>query len=79
MLEELQRECRQLRHIVECLMITREGIQELEGDYIELYTHADKYLKNKTTNLRVRKINEKQKADIQSKIEMLQMQLKTYD
>jgi hypothetical protein len=79
MSEELQKECRQLRHIVECLMITREGIQELEGDYIELYTHADEYLKNKTTNLRVRKINEKQKAEIERKISELKMELMTYD
>lgn len=78
-IESLEAQCKQLRHIVECLMITREGITELESDYIDLYNHADKYLQNKTVHLRMRKIRDKEKADIENQIFMLQQRLTQYD
>lgn len=78
-IEYLERECRQLRHIVECLMITREGIPELDGQYITLYDEANKYLTGKTFHLRDRKIRDKEKAELEQKIRELQERLMTYD
>lgn len=78
-IEDLGKECRQLRHIVECLMIAREGIAELQGDYIDLYNQADRYLTHKTFHLRDRKIRDKEKAQLEEQIRQLQERLMTYD
>jgi len=74
-----KKEFNELKHIVECLMIVHEGIQELDGTTTEVYNAANDRLKYKTQMLRRRKQMEKEKAEVEVKLRELQDTLKHYE
>lgn len=70
--DELENKVLKLERLVECLMIVREGIQELDGDYIFLYERAEMHLNHRTKDIRYKLSMEKEKHELQEQIRLLQ-------
>ena len=68
-----------LERTVECLMIAREGIQELDGYHTMLYNKADEFLTRKTRRLREDLKRKEEKYEIENQIEVLKQRLLQYD
>jgi hypothetical protein len=70
---------RRLEHIVECLMVVREGIQELDGIHTDVYNQADRSLFHRTNRVRESWKRKQEKLEIEGQIEVLKSRLEQYE
>jgi hypothetical protein len=68
-----------LEHIVECLMLVREGIQELDGTHTDMYNQAERSLFHRTNRVRESWKRKKEKLEIEGQIEVLKSRLEQYE
>lgn len=77
--EQLESEVKYLRNMIDLMLINSAGIVELEGDYLEIFTHAQTTVQRRAGIAIDRKLRALEASRLENQIEILKSELKRYE